>query len=118
MRNGERAHQYAEHETPRPHRRHLRNEGKHQDENGAGGNGMHRGYSIDELKSGDQIFQRYEGTHKLVVKDGGAWEVTYQGKAEIIGGTGKYKNARGQLKYKGRITADGTTEDDTGDIEY
>ena len=89
-----------------------------QDENGAGGNGMHRGYSIDELKSGDQIFQRYEGTHKLVVKDGGAWEVNYQGKAEIIGGTGKYKNARGQLKYKGRFTADGMTEENTGDIEY
>jgi hypothetical protein len=89
-----------------------------QDENGAGGSGMHRGYSIDELKSGDQVFQRYEGTHKLVVKDGGAWEVNYQGKAEIIGGTGKYKNARGQLKYKGRITADGITEEDTGEIEY
>ena len=89
-----------------------------QDENGAGGNGMHRGYSIDELKSGDQIFQRYEGTHKLVVKDGGAWEVNYLGKAEIIGGTGKYKNARGQIKYKGRITADGLTEEDIGEIEY
>lgn len=89
-----------------------------QDENGAGGDGKHRGYSIDELKSGDQIFQRYEGTHKLVVKDGGAWEVNYLGKAEIIGGTGKYKNARGQIKYKGRFTADGMTEEDIGEIEY
>ena len=89
-----------------------------QDENGVGGIGMHRGYTIDELKNGDKIFQRYEGTHKLVVKDGGAWEVTWQGKAEIIGGTGKYKNARGQLKYKGGMTADGVTEEDIGEFEY
>jgi hypothetical protein len=89
-----------------------------QDENSAGGNGSHRGYAVDQLKSGDQLFQRYEGRHRFVAKDAGAWEVTYEGKAEIIGGTGKYKNARGWLNYKGRITPESFSEEDVGEIAY
>ena len=89
-----------------------------QDENSAGGNGIHRGYAVDQLKSGDQLFQRYEGRHRFVAKEGGTWEVTYEGKAEVIGGTGKYKNAHGWIDYKGRITPDGLTEEDVGEIAY
>lgn len=89
-----------------------------QDQNGPGGNGTHRGYEIDYLKNGDQIFQTYEGTQKVVVKDGGTWEANYQGRAEIVGGTGKYKNAKGYLIYKGRITPDSFSEQDSGEIEY
>lgn len=89
-----------------------------QDENSAGGNGIHRGYAVDRLRSGDELFQRYEGRHRFVAKDGGAWEVTYEGKAEIIGGTGKYRNAQGWLDYKGRITPEGVSEEDVGEIVY
>jgi hypothetical protein len=89
-----------------------------QDDNSPGGNGVHRGYAVNRLKSGDQLFQRYEGSHKVVVKEDGVWEATYRGRSEVIGGTGKYKNARGWITYTGRITPEGITEEDIAEIEY
>ena len=82
------------------------------------GNGKHSGVASDVLKNGDQIYQIYAGTHKTTTKEGGAWEVNYQGVSTIIGGTGKYKSARGKLQYKGRVTPDSLSEEDDGEIEY
>jgi hypothetical protein len=89
-----------------------------QDENGADGNGVHKGLEINYFKSGDQLFQRYEGTHKIISHNDGGWEVTYQGKSQIIGGTGKYANARGFVNYRGRITPESFSEENTGEVVY
>lgn len=82
------------------------------------GKGTHRGYSIDIFKSGDQAFCWYEGTHTLTTKDGGAWELNYQGKCDFFGGTGKFKNLKGSVNYKGHVTPESFTEDNQGEVEY
>lgn len=82
------------------------------------GNGNHRGYSIDYFKNRDEAYCWYEGTHVVTVKDGGAWEVNYQGKCEYFGGTGRFKALKGFVDYKGRITPDSFLEENRGEVEY
>ena len=82
------------------------------------GSGTHSGLATDTLKSGDEIYQIFTGTHKTTTKADGSWEVNYQGVSTIIGGTGPYKNAKGKLNYKGHITQDSFHEEDDGEINY
>jgi hypothetical protein len=83
-----------------------------------GGSGTHRGHSVNSLNDGERLFQRWEGTHNTVVKDAGSWEMTYSGKSEIIGGTGRYKNAKGNCNYKGRAAPGQLIEEDECAMEY
>jgi hypothetical protein len=82
------------------------------------GSGSHSGVAADILKTGEEIYQTFAGTHKTTTKADGSWESTYEGVSIFHGGTGKYKNARGKLHYKGRITADSFFEEDSGEVEY
>jgi len=75
------------------------------------GTGSHRGYSVSVQKSGDRVYYKWEGAHKTVIKDGGAWELDYEGKFELTGGTGKFSNIRGSGTYRGSVNAQrGATE--------
>ena len=80
------------------------------------GSGKHKGVAVNIMKNGDTVFQVYTGTHKTTVKEGGAWEVNYQGTMQFNGGTGNYKNAKGKGTYKGRVTADSFIETGEGEI--
>ena len=82
------------------------------------GNGTHRGYGVCHFKNGDKTYAENEGTHKTTVKEGGAWEVNYEGKIQFTGGTGKFKNIKGGGVYKGTITAKGRTEEGEMEVEY
>jgi hypothetical protein len=82
------------------------------------GDGRHRGVEIDVFSDGDTAINVYEGTHKVTTKEGGAWEVNYEGKFEFAGGTGRFKNLKGQGTYKGHITPDGLTEEDEAEVTY
>ena len=82
------------------------------------GNGKHRGIEIDIFRNGDTATQRYEGTHKVTTKEGGAWEVNYEGKFEYISGTGRFKNIKGGGTYRGRVTPDSLTEQDEADLMW
>lgn len=82
------------------------------------GSGTHRGFSVNRVRGGGEIHQRWEGTHKTVMKEGGQWDMTYSGKSAIIGGTGKYKSAKGSCDYAGKATQDSAVEDNTCVIEY
>ena len=83
------------------------------------GNGRHRGVEIDIFSNGDTAINNYEGTHKVVVKAGGAVEVTWEGRFEFVGGTGRFKNLKGQGTYRGRETeADGHIEEDEAEVTY
>lgn len=82
------------------------------------GSGTHRGFSVNKVRGGGEIHQRWEGTHKTVTKEGGQWDMTYSGKSEIIGGTGKYKGAKGGCDYVGKATQDSAVEDNTCVLEY
>jgi hypothetical protein len=69
------------------------------------GTGSHHGYSVSVQKSGDRVFYKWEGTHKTTVKDGGAWEVSYEGRFQLTGGTGKFSAIRGAGTYRGSVDA-------------
>jgi hypothetical protein len=85
---------------------------------GIAGSGSHRGYGISRLKSGDETYGKWEGTHKTTVKEGGAWETTFEGKWWFTGGTGKVKNLKGGGIYKGKATVEGSTWTWEGEWEY
>jgi hypothetical protein len=82
------------------------------------GSGSHSGIASDVAKNGEEIYQTFAGTHKTTTTADAKWEVNYEGDSILHGGTGKYKNARGKLHYKGRITPDSFFEEDVGEVEY
>jgi hypothetical protein len=82
------------------------------------GSGTHSGVAADILQSGEELYQKFSGTHKTTTKADGSWEANYEGESIIQGGTGKYKNARGKIRYKGRITSNSFFEEDVGEVEY
>lgn len=82
------------------------------------GTGTHSGVALDVLRNGDEIYQTFSGSHKTTTKADGSWEVTYQGVSIISSGTGPYKNAKGKLNYKGRITETSFHEENEGQISY
>jgi hypothetical protein len=82
------------------------------------GTGTHRGYSVWPLKNGDTVYIKYEGNHKTIVKDGGAWETPFEGRFEFVGGTGKYKGIKGASTYKGKVTPEGSAWQAVVDMQY
>lgn len=82
------------------------------------GTGDHRGHSINLHRNGDRSHTRWSGTHKTVAIDGGSWETSFDGKYEFAGGTGKFATIKGGGTYKGKITPQGLTEEDTCTADY
>jgi hypothetical protein len=82
------------------------------------GDGRHRGVEIDIFSNGDTAINNFEGTHKVITKEGGAWEVKYEGRFEFVGGTGRFKNIKGHGTYRGHITPEGLTEEDEAEVTY
>jgi hypothetical protein len=83
------------------------------------GTGTHRGYFVRHYKNGDIDYGTYEGTHKTTFKEDGSFlEATWEGTYKVIGGTGKFKNAKGSGTYRGKATAEGASTDFEGEIEY
>jgi hypothetical protein len=83
------------------------------------GTGTHRAYYRRLHKNGDTEYGTYEGTHKTTNKEDGSWlETTWEGTWKCIGGTGKFKNAKGSGTYRGKATAEGASTDWEGEIEY
>ena len=82
------------------------------------GSGAHKGYRIMLHKNGEESYLKFEGTHKTSVKEGGAWEVSFEGTYEHTGGTGKFKNIKGSGTYTGKTTAAGVTGEYKGEVEY
>ena len=78
------------------------------------GNGNTSGYAIRTHQNGDQTFYKFQG----VVKSSGAGQGTGEGKVELIGGTGKFKTAKGTGAYSSKTTPDGTTSTVTLEAEY
>lgn len=81
------------------------------------GNGSHGGYLIIHHKNGDETFVKYQGTDKMTA-GGGAWEVSSEGEIQFIGGTGAFKNVKGNGKYKGKSSAKGSIVNWEATLEY
>lgn len=82
------------------------------------GTGTHRGYTTSNFKNGDQTYQKWEGTHKTTINESGHWETKYEGTFQSIGGTGKFKNIKGNGVYRGTVTSKGLTEEGEFSVEY
>lgn len=70
-----------------------------------GGSGPHRGIFVDVHEDGSQTFGTFEGGQKTVSNADGSWSSTWEGTYEYTGGTGKFKNIKGQGRYKGSISS-------------
>lgn len=68
------------------------------------GTGTNFGTAVDTLASGESVFWQFRGTHKTDPKDGAS---SFEGVGTIVGGTGKYKNAKGREVYRGKATTAG-----------
>ena len=66
------------------------------------GNGTHRGYSKAVYPDGDVIRNTYEGKVTTTHLSKGKTITTFEGTFSIIGGTGKYENAKGGGTYIGQ----------------
>jgi uncharacterized protein (TIGR02246 family) len=77
------------------------------------GAGTNFGTAVDMLASGESIFWQFRGTQKTDPIDGASM---FEGTGVIVGGTGKYKNARGREVYRGKATAAGCKTE--GDAEW
>jgi hypothetical protein len=86
---------------------------------GVAGTGTARGYFRRLFKNGDTDYGPFEGTFKTTFKEDGSWEMTtWEGTWKVIGGTGKFKNIKGGGTYRGKATAQGSSTDWEGEVEY
>jgi hypothetical protein len=70
------------------------------------GRGKQTGYYIDTHEDGTQTYGNFEGTIETTVKPDGSWESTWEGTYQYLGGTGKYKNIKGDGQYKGKASSE------------
>jgi hypothetical protein len=66
------------------------------------GNGPHRGYFATSHPSGDRTFTSYEGVTTTTPQSSGPPKVTFEGKWQFTGGTGKFEGVTGRngLSYR------------------
>jgi hypothetical protein len=82
------------------------------------GTGTHRAYFRRLHKNGETDYGPYEGTHKTTVKEDGSWEMAWEGTWKMTGGTGKFKDIKGGGTYRGKATAQGSSTEWEGEVEY
>jgi hypothetical protein len=82
-----------------------------------GATGVHSGYTKIPVNSGETLWVKFEGTHKLVTQ-GDTWKLPYHGVFRFIAGTGKYKAIRGGGTYDGFVDENGKDETLNCSAEY
>jgi hypothetical protein len=82
------------------------------------GSGSRKGYLVVRHKNGDESYLKYEGNDKMTADDRGAWEVSSEGDIHVIGGTGKFKDMKGNGKYKGKTNPKGSSVNWEATMEY
>ena len=69
------------------------------------GNGPHSGYFFDTQEDGSITYGTFKGMVKTTTKADGSWESTWEGTYQYLGGSGKFKNLKGNGTYKGRVSS-------------
>jgi hypothetical protein len=83
------------------------------------GTGTATGYFRRLYKDGDTDYGTYEATVKTTVKEDGSWEATtWEATWKMHGGTGKFKNIKGSGTTRGKATAQESSEEFEGEVEY
>ena len=82
------------------------------------GNGTFSGVGERTHRNGDKTFYKFQGSTKRTAKDSGSWESISEGKGEIVGGTGKFKNIRGTITFRTVANPQGGKGFVDADVEY
>lgn len=82
------------------------------------GAGRHQGFLTFRHRNGDETYGYFHGTHEVLPKADGTWDMNIDGVKVIVGGTGKFANARGTLRYSSKAAPFGAQFTYTGDVEY
>ena len=80
--------------------------------------GVHKVYFRRFFKNGDTLYGQSEGASKVSAKGDGTNEITWEGKWQVTGGTGKFKSIKGSGTYRGKVTKEGAFTDWEGEVEY
>lgn len=80
------------------------------------GGGKHEGYATWTLKSGDTVQVRFVGAHST--PKAGVEQTPNHGTLSLCGGTGKYRDIKGEGEYRGSTSASGGTFETTLPITY
>jgi hypothetical protein len=70
-----------------------------------GGSGKLSAYFVDYYDDGSQTYGRAEGTNKTTTNSDGSWEASWQGTYRYLGGTGKFKDIKGEGTFKGSASS-------------
>ncbi len=74
------------------------------------GNGTHRGYVVMTHSNGDKTYHSFRGAHNQ--------SGISEGSGEFIGGTGKFKNIKGTIKYQSKFTSEGGVSNTEAEFTY
>jgi hypothetical protein len=66
-----------------------------------GGTGKITAYFVDYFDDGSQTYGRGEGTVKTTASPDGSWQADWEGTYSYLGGTGKFKDMKGDGTFKG-----------------
>ncbi|MCW5622678.1 MAG: hypothetical protein KIS79_16335 [Burkholderiales bacterium] len=78
----------------------------------------HHGHLTFRHRNGDQSWGYFYGTHEVTAKGDGTWTLSSDGVKVLLGGTGKFANIKGQLKYAAKNVPFGATFNWTGQVDY
>lgn len=78
----------------------------------------HQGHLTFRHRNGDQSWGYFHGTHEITANEDGTWKLSSDGVKVLVGGTGKFANIKGQLRYSARNVPFGANFSWTGQVEY
>jgi hypothetical protein len=70
-----------------------------------GGSGKITAYFVDYFDDGSQTYGRGEGAVKTTANPDGSWQANWEGTYSYLGGTGKFKNIKGDGTFKGSASS-------------
>jgi hypothetical protein len=83
------------------------------------GSGMQTGYYVDIHEDGTQTYGTFEGIIETTAKPDGSWKSHWEGTYKYVGGTGKFKNIKGDGEYNGQASSEEPAREEGKEvIEY
>jgi hypothetical protein len=83
------------------------------------GSGKATGYFTDFYEDGGKTYGAFQGTVTTAVEPNGSWQANWEGQYRYLGGTGKFKNIKGNGTYKGMASSTEPAEEECQEVvEY
>ena len=78
----------------------------------------HQGLLKFRHRNGDFSWGYFQGVHSVNVKSDGSFTMSTDGVKVLVGGTGRFANIKGELKYSAKDSPFGATFNWTGQVSY